>query len=325
VKIFVQNIGSSPENLGGFDVHFYYNNAETTLTSFSTAPLTALGWTVNTNTPQLFVAGTHPSVTITHTGHGEISVNDNGPNGTLFPAGSAPVEVLQINFNNTVGTPTGGFGWLMSTANSGVIGYFPVDGSNLWPVVIQGAQAQSLPLELTDFSAKAAEKNIDLFWETKNENNFNGFDIERSENGGQDFQKIGFEKGKGGSTTTNYRFTDTDVKAGIDYYYRLKMLDFDGKFTFSNIQTARLLDYGQHQPSVFPNPVSDILQVDWNGFEADRISIFDIAGREIMILNGLEDVRTEISVGSLAEGWYFLRVFSVQGEAAVFRFLKKRN
>lgn len=181
----------------------------------------------------------------------------------------------------------------------------------------------ALPLELVDFQVRANQRAIDLFWETKTETDFDGFEIQRSENNGQNFEKIGFQKGKGGFETANYGFADLDVRPGVDYFYRLKMIDLDGQFSFSKIKTARIGD-GQKGAKIYPSPASEKLTVEFGDLQPERLEVFDISGKLMISTVDFEKTGGEIDISALPNGPYFLRFISkTSGKAPVdFRFLK---
>jgi len=89
----------------------------------------------------------------------------------------------------------------------------------------------ALPVELSNFKANRKEQSIQLLWETQSEINNQGFEIQRSTNNA--WHKIDFINGNGNSTHRNsYSSIDKSPIEGINYY-RLKQLDFDGKFEYS--------------------------------------------------------------------------------------------
>ncbi len=180
-----------------------------------------------------------------------------------------------------------------------------------------------LPLELTQFEARAKAKTIDLFWETETETAFYGFEIERSEDG-ENFRTIGFEKAKGGSFSTSYAFSDADVKPGVDYFYRLKMLDRDGQSTFSKIRTARI-EGRQTGAKIYPSPASEMLKVEFGDEKPDHLAVFDGGGKLLFSRSNLGETGADLDVSALADGWYLLRLFSKNDgmEMGSFRFLKE--
>ena len=98
--------------------------------------------------------------------------------------------------------------------------------------------ANEIPVELVSFNAEMIDGNVILNWSTATELNNSGFQIEKrqkSEVKGQtEFNNVGFVNGKGTTTEkTLYSFTDKNEKPGT-YLYRLKQIDFDGTFSYSN-------------------------------------------------------------------------------------------
>ncbi|MFK8007862.1 MAG: T9SS type A sorting domain-containing protein [Saprospiraceae bacterium] len=92
----------------------------------------------------------------------------------------------------------------------------------------------ALPVELTSFDAKKSDEEVILNWNTASEINNDYFEIEHS-NDGTDFTRIGNMEGKGQSNLSNdYRFIDAQPNNGLNYY-RLKQVDFDGKYEYSDI------------------------------------------------------------------------------------------
>ncbi|MBK9226342.1 MAG: hypothetical protein IPL67_04620 [Ignavibacteria bacterium] len=74
----------------------------------------------------------------------------------------------------------------------------------------------ALPVELTNFSASVYDRTVELTWQTSEEINNAGFDIERSVSGSQDWNKVGFLQGHG--TTNNsyiYSFADRNLASGL--------------------------------------------------------------------------------------------------------------
>src|SRR5690606_26440652 len=117
-----------------------------------------------------------------------------------------------------------------------------------------------VPVELTAFTAAANDLNVTLNWTTATELNNSGFQVERSN--GSEFQVVGFVAGHGTTTEVkNYTFVDQNVEAG-SYTYRLKQIDFDGSFEYSNNVEVEVLGVkefalGQNYPNPF-NPSTTI-------------------------------------------------------------------
>lgn len=111
-----------------------------------------------------------------------------------------------------------------------------------------------LPVTLISFDGKPDAEGIKLTWETAQEEQNKGFEVERSLDGLR-FETKGLVAG--GNTTlvkSKYTFLDSDVQPHLRYFYRLRQLDFDGKFTFSKI--INVVSSKDLAPFyVFPNPI----------------------------------------------------------------------
>lgn len=191
-----------------------------------------------------------------------------------------------------------------------------------------GGNNNPLPVDLLQFNAMLQNKDVLLNWITANEQNNKGFEIERSANG-KEFQTIGFVNGRNNSTEkTNYQYTDEGAFAQAQVlYYRLKQLDFDGKFSYSDVIRVQSGNALLNGVSVSPNPFTANAQVQLNTlFNASaRITICDVQGRVV-----LNDVH-EVSAGnnlinmqnmeSLKQGVYFMRV-DLGGESMVIKMVK---
>ncbi len=134
-----------------------------------------------------------------------------------------------------------------------------LDGSALsvWTAIIHDSLV-FVPVELESFTAsKLDDKKVLLSWQTASELNNRGFEVQRKFHN-SDYVTIGFVDGKGTTSEKQYyNFTDALFEDGI-YSYRLKQIDFDGEFQFSNeieinLQTVSYLVLEQNYPNPFNN------------------------------------------------------------------------
>lgn len=165
-----------------------------------------------------------------------------------------------------------------------------------------------LPVELMSFTGKLDGENTFLKWETASEWNNDRFEIEKSKNV-EDFEKIGTVKGHGNSNIpVMYQFVDTLTSSGT-YYYRLKQVDFDGKFTYSNIISVYFEQ--ETQIVVYPNPAQDWIVIQTKDVQSShKIQIYSTTGylvleQELSNINGQQDV----DVRNLPKGVYFVSVY----------------
>jgi hypothetical protein len=132
--------------------------------------------------------------------------------------------------------------------------------SNVTNVFVQRlGMALVLPLTLQDFSGVASRNTSVLSWETSSEINTRSFEIEWSTDG-QTFRKIASIPAAGNSSQHLYYHYTHDQPANDLNYYRLKMVDINGEFTYSSTIRIRHA-ITTWTAKVFPNPVHNILQL----------------------------------------------------------------
>lgn len=141
-----------------------------------------------------------------------------------------------------------------------------------------------LPVELLSFDAIYNGQSTDVNWTTASEKNNDYFIVERSTDAKYfDFIEKVHSKAKGGNSTSilNYALNDPDVKAGI-YYYRLKQVDFDGKFTYSSMATVTIED--KEILIVTPNPTDNSADVIYesNSIGVALLKVYDTGGRLVI-------------------------------------------
>lgn len=156
-----------------------------------------------------------------------------------------------------------------------------------------------LPVELISFSAsKQPDHSVLLSWETANEINNDYFELERSDDANH-FNKIAKVFGVGNSNSFSaYEHIDREsamiLKNDKPIYYRLKQVDVDGKYAYSNIVNVSSYTV-RGDISVFPNPANSTVYIKDLTQEA---TLHDILGNKIMNIpaNGIIDI-TELPTG----------------------------
>lgn len=138
----------------------------------------------------------------------------------------------------------------------------------------------ALPVKLIKFVASTDLRSVILNWATASEADNKGFEIERSTNG-TDFVKIGTVNGNGISQKTiNYSFTDLAPEVGTSYY-RLKQVDYNGKYEYSGIRAVSFTMEGS-TISFYPNPAKEMLNFSK---EVKHVAIFSLNGTKILDQN----------------------------------------
>jgi hypothetical protein len=181
-----------------------------------------------------------------------------------------------------------------------------------------------IPVELIAFNADVVKNNVKLNWKTITETNNMGFEVERAPSKsppkGETFgewESIGFVSGLGTTTELHsYSFIDLNVFPGF-YQYRLKQIDFDGSFTYSDIIEVEVespLEFLLEQN--YPNPFNPSTNIKYSVPADGNVSlkVYDILGKEVSTLvdefkqAGTFDVTFDGS--SLSSGVYYYRLTS---------------
>lgn len=181
----------------------------------------------------------------------------------------------------------------------------------------ENTRAEPLPVELSSFAVSIIENKVKLQWITTTETNNYGFKIERSE--GLSWITIGFVEGNGTTTQPqNYEFVDDllNVKADIHFvHYRLKQIDTDGSFEYSQVVTVNLkLPLKFELLQNYPNPFNPLTQIKYTLPKAGHITlrIYNIAGQEIeTLINTFQTAgehQVKWMVKGLSSGIYFYRL-----------------
>lgn len=169
----------------------------------------------------------------------------------------------------------------------------------------------ALPVRLGRFTAKYIESSVQLDWITHSEENNARFEVERSTDG-REFGIIGSVEGLGNSSSEQrYSLVDPKPFGGVSYY-RLKQIDLDGSYTYSQIRSVHNKD--SEKVIAYPNPVRDILTVDAKGNQVSgKVVVFDIIGRAVLQSELGNSGQVGLDVSRLSPGLYFYKVDSFTG------------
>ena len=162
-----------------------------------------------------------------------------------------------------------------------------------------------LPVTILDFTAQKNNESVFLKWYATQETNFRQYEIQRSTDGIV-FSKIGELPGK---NLANYSFIDNKLPTANTVYYRLKMIDIDGKFSYSKTIAIRISDNFSNA-QVYPNPTKGNLTIKLQHSlsENSKLIIADLSGRILLqqVINGQKNV--DLDVSKFPAGRYFIKL-----------------
>ena len=194
-----------------------------------------------------------------------------------------------------------------------------------------------LPVELTSFTATVSENKVILIWETSTEVNNYGFEILRSAQyyshsedpdetrDEESWEKLGFVEGHGNSNSQKeYSFVDNKNSevlknlGGLDAVlkYRLKQIDFDGKFEYSDVVEVEVnsLPTEFSLAQNYPNPFNPTTSIEYSVMNNDYVSlkVYDILGNEVATLvneqKSAGKYEVKFNANNLASGMYIYRI-----------------
>ena len=184
-----------------------------------------------------------------------------------------------------------------------------------------------LPVEMLSFTAeKISQDRVELQWVTTAEVN-NDFFVVEKKIGDEEFVQIGTVDGQGTTqATSNYSFVD-DTRMGEVNQYRLRQVDFDGSFAYSDVVEVTF-EFESQQFYAYSDDFSSYVNFKAKGeLDADyRFSLIDLNGklhRAGVLSQGVRGGEVRIELQGLAAGMYFIRAISPTGEVSTVRIQKK--
>lgn len=165
----------------------------------------------------------------------------------------------------------------------------------------------ALPVELISFKASLnLNQTVLLQWTTSREDNTKYFGVERSADNKHFSEITRVDALNSGRYTATYQTTDAHPASGINYY-RLRMVDADGKFTYSPTATIRVTK--SKAPVVYPNPVAGTVYVAQGTDAVKIVRIFNETGQLIKTISNsqLQNI-ISVPVGALSNGLYYIEI-----------------
>jgi len=216
-------------------------------------------------------------------------------------------------------------GWIRFSAE--LVGTTPGDSATPFQIIVKdhaifvqpegpiSCDAASLPVEFVSFEAKFDSGELQLAWETASEINNAGFEVQYRALDQGAFAPLGFVEGAGSTTTLqHYTYSVNDLEPG-KYLFRLKQIDLDGAFKYTDELEVTVEVPGTHFLSdAYPNPFNPqahfslVVPSEQNV----RVELFDALGRSVSLLyDGVVEadspVRFVVSGEDLPSGTYLYR------------------
>jgi hypothetical protein len=246
-------------------------------------------------------------------------------------SGKAIVSVDGNTVYTYTGTAKTALYW---TADNVIVGrLMDATGNNvaiLDNLLIQGitVAAATLPVKLLSFTAEQKGTEIITKWSSTKEENMYTYELEHSTDGIHYTTMARVKPTNGYSTINNYQFTDKSPAAAANYY-RLKMVDIDLKYTYSDVRVVN----GSHtkvEVSCYPNPVVDNLFIRVSasnpGAYGYRIATLDgkiLVSKTVQLAAGAQVINVDMSKVNF-NGLLFVEVMSVENnQQQVFKVIKK--
>lgn len=298
---FVQAGTSLPTNMVNFKGTFFDVNGDNQINEYASIDLANASWQYANSTPGFSVTQTSNLIlgTSTNSTLGQSIDTANKSNSFIVSSSFASSFNVKFGFSQT------SQGW---------------SGSDQFSILFAGSAdvtAKSfLPVTLINWNAAYANNNIALKWTTTSETNSSDFIVERSFDG-VDYSDIAMLFAAGNSSISiNYSFNDKvpAVNSGI-IYYRLKMVDMDGRYKTSDLRIVRM---GKSADDVkilaYPNPVVNDVRItipqNWQG-KAVSYQLSNANGQVIKSYTVQYASQTEvIAMSQVPAGMYIMRVIN---------------
>ena len=175
-----------------------------------------------------------------------------------------------------------------------------------------------LPVELNSFTARVTGSTVILNWSTETETNNYGFDVERSETQdarGETWKKIGFINGYGNSNLPKaYLYKDENPLGGSQFQYRLKQIDNDGRYEYSDAIEVIVVPKEFIISQNYPNPFNPKTKITYSVPFDSRvtISVYSITGELVVeLLNDFIQAGSyfiDFDGSNLASGMYIYKM-----------------
>ena len=266
-----------------------------------------------------------------------LSVNTSNPAFKLFYDKGASVDFpnklldptdpeISLNVSSSLEVPNTVYATVPVTAD---MIYTDINGSNklrpLFPILVSSdacfktqsivlaSPLELLPIKLLEFSVFGMKDGAHLNWSTAMEENASGFEIERSIGSPEKFTRLAFipTKAENGMSQSvlQYAYQDNNVIPGKINYYRLKLIDIDGRSSYAEVKSINPVTIAG-ETAIFPNPSSGSISIKMKSSSKYAVYVFDYAGREIQRLDCMDDPIDRVD--GLKPGFYTIKFIEIK-------------
>lgn len=213
----------------------------------------------------------------------------------------------------------GGATWTpMTSGTTNTLYVVEATTNNAWAAGNSGTilklSGNPVPVELTSFAASVVGKNVTLNWATATETNNRGFEVQRRSSTG-DFIAMAFVEGHGTTQQVQaYTYSDKNVESG-KYSYRLKQVDLNGSFKYSNLVEVDVKVPNKFELSQnYPNPFNPTTTISYEIAKETIVSlkVYDVIGNEIATLvnetKPAGSYQVVFDAANLSNGVYFYKI-----------------
>jgi len=309
------NFTSIPSSGGALTALFVQNNGGNLgfpIFDFTTSPIVQLTKSANDGywrvTPTDGISGGAYTCTVTGTGFSGISsVSD-----LRLVRRSNATSGWSLGGTSVLGTGTAAVPVVSSIGITTIGGEFGIASDSI---------INSLPVKLISLTATWNNNKPKLAWKTASEENNSHFEVERLEN--NIWLTIGTIKGAGNSSLINsYGFIDHDLldnnQLKESLYYRLKQVDNDGTFSYSDAILLQNNDI-PNDITLYPIPLQNTLIIETNkNDKINQVVIYTIQGLKI----GSYVNQNKIDLADLSQGAYIINVITNNGQSKTIRVVK---
>ncbi|MBL0146826.1 MAG: T9SS type A sorting domain-containing protein [Chitinophagaceae bacterium] len=175
-----------------------------------------------------------------------------------------------------------------------------------------------LAITISEFTAGKNNCTANLVWKTATEINSDKFEAEISTNNGTVYSKVGTVNAAGVNGKT-YQF-NYPMQTGVQYYFRLKLIDKDGSYKYSEVRILSCTD-GKSIITIAPNPVIDRFSIA--GMENGKNTVVVIAANgQIVKTQVIPQNQGYVNIANFASGMYSVKVISEKGNITVGKIIK---